>query len=139
MKKLILFSLMAIFFSCSSDSNNEESSSNNQITPPSWIQGTWIQTLATAPLITQPLFRFKSNDFCLVSSNMELCNAESIKQVSQAGAKTNIQQTITDNEYTLSMTIQGQTTTYSFIKISNTKIEYVNPTNGLPNLSLTKQ
>jgi hypothetical protein len=62
-----------------------------------------------------------------------------IQQALQAGLTTNIQQTITDSAYTLSMTIQSQTTTYSFIKISNTKIEYVSPTNGLPNLPLTKQ
>lgn len=138
MRKLILFSLMTIFFSCSSDSNDEPSSLNNQITPPSWIQGTWLQTMSTNPLITQPIFRFKSNDFCVLPSNLEICNAESIKQALQAGAKTSIQQTITDSEYTLTMTIQGQTTTYSFIRKSTTKIDYVNPTNGLPNLSLTK-
>ena len=136
-KPFILLLASFILLSCSSsdDSNNNE----NAINPPSWIQGTWLQTMSTNPLITQPIFRFKSNDFCVLSSNLEICNAQNIQQASQAGAKTSIQQTITDSEYTLSMTIQGQTTTYSFIKISITKIEYVNPTNGLPNLSLTKQ
>jgi hypothetical protein len=139
MKKILLISLTFLFLSCSSSSDDNSSNSSNQITPPSWIQGTWLQTMSTDLLITNPVFRFKPNDFCVLSSSLEICNAQNIQQASQAGATTNVQQTITDNEYTLSMTIQSQTTTYKFIKISNTKIEYVNPTNGLPNLPLTKQ
>lgn len=139
MKKIILISLTLLFLSCSSSSDDNANNSNNQITPPSWIQGTWLQTMSTDPVITQPLFRFKPNDFCVLSSILEICNAQNIQQASQAGATTNVQQTIKDSEYTLSITIQSLTTTYSFIKISNTKIEYVNPTNGLPNVLLTKQ
>ncbi len=139
MKKILLISLTFLFLSCSSSSDDNANNSNNQITPPSWIQGTWLQTIATDPLITQPLFRFKPNDFCVLSSSLEICNAQNIQQASQVGATTNVQQTITDNEYTISITIQSQTTTTSFIKISNTKIEYVNSTIGLPNLQLTKQ
>lgn len=139
MKKILLISLTLLILSCSSSSDNNSSNSSNQITPPSWIQGTWLQTMSTNPIITQPAFRFKPNDFCILSSNLEICQAQSIQQATQSGASTNVEQTINDNEYRFSMTIQGQTTTYSFIKISNTKIEYVNPTNGLPNLPLTKQ
>lgn len=139
MKKILLISLTFLFLSCSSSSDDNASNSSNQITPPSWIQGTWLQTMSTDPLITQPVFRFKPDDFCVISSSIEICQAQSILQAAQSGASTNVEQTINDNEYRLSMTIQGQTTTYRFIKISNTKIEYVNPTNGLPNLPLTKQ
>lgn len=139
MKKILLISLTFLLIYCSSSSDDNSTNVANQITPPSWIQGTWLETTSTDPLITQPVFRFKSNDFCVLSSNVEACNAQNIQQAAQSGATTNVQQTITDSEYTLSMTIQSQTTTYSFIKISNTKIEYVNPTNGLPNLQLTKQ
>lgn len=139
MKKVLLIGLTFLFLSCSSSSDENSSNSTNQITPPSWIQGTWLQTMSTDPLITQPLFRFKPNDFCVISSSVEICQAQNIQQAAQSGASTNVEQTINDNEYRLSMTIQGQTTTYRFIKISNTKIEYVNPTNGLPNLPLTKQ
>ena len=139
MKKILLISLTFLFLSCSSSSDDNSNNSSNQITPPSWIQGTWLQTMSTDPLITNPVFRFKSNDFCVISSSLEICQAQSIQQAAQSGASTNVEQTINDNEYRLSMTIQGRTTTYRFIKISNTKIEYVNPTNGLPNLPLTKQ
>lgn len=139
MKKILLISLTFLFLSCSSSSDDNTSNSSNQITPPSWIQGTWLQTMSTDPLITQPFLRFKPNDFCVISSSLETCQAQSIQQAAQSGASTNVEQTINDNEYRLSMTIQGQTTSYRFIKISNTKIEYVNPTNGLPNLPLTKQ
>ena len=138
MKKNLLICLTFLFLSCSS-SDDSQSSTTNQISPPSWIQGTWIQTISTDPLITQPLFRFKTNDFCLLSSNLEICNAQNIEQAAKAGITTNVQQTVTDSEYILSMTIQSQTTTYRFIRISSTKIEYVNPINGLPNIPLTKQ
>jgi hypothetical protein len=131
--------LTFLFLSCSSSSDDNSSNSSNQITPPSWIQGTWLQTLSTNPLITQPSFRFKPNDFCFITSNLEICQAQSIQQLPQSVASTSVEQKINDNEYKLSITTQGLTTTYRFIKISNTKIEYVNPTNGLPNIPLTKQ
>lgn len=139
MKKNLLISLTFLFLSCSSSSDDNSSNSSNQITPPSWIQGTWLQTLSTNPLITQPFFRFKPNDFCIITSNLEICQAQSIQQSPQSGASTSVEQKINDNEYRLSITTQGLTTTYRFIKISNAKIEYVNPTNGLPNIPLTKQ
>lgn len=139
MKKILLISLTFLFLSCSSSSDDNSNNSSNQITPPSWIQGTWLQTTSTDPLITDPFCRFKSNDFCFILSSSEICQAQNIQQAAQSGASTNVEQIINDNEYELSMTIQGLTTTYRFIKISNTKIEYVNPTNGLPNLPLTKQ
>jgi hypothetical protein len=139
MKKILLISLTICLLSCSSGSDDNSSNSSYQITPPSWIQGTWLQTITTDPLITNPVFRFKPNDFCSISSGLETCQAQSIQQAAQSGASTNVEQIINDNEYQLSMTIQGQTSTFRFIKISNTKIEYVNPTSGLPNLPLTKQ
>lgn len=139
MKKNLLISLTFLFLSCSSSSDDNSSNSSNQITPPSWIQGTWLQTLSTNPLITQPSFRFKPNDFCIITSNLEICQAQSIQQSPQSGVATSVEQKINDNEYRLSITTQGLTTTYRFIKISNAKIEYVNPTNGLPNIPLTKQ
>lgn len=139
MKKNLLISLTFLFLSCSSSSDDNSSNSSNQITPPSWIQGTWLQTLSTNPLITQPSFRFKPNDFCIITSNLEICQAQSIQQSPQSGVSTSVEQKINDNEYRLSITTQGLTTTYRFIKISNAKIEYVNPTNGLPNIPLTKQ
>lgn len=137
MKHLLLFSLFFLLISCSSDSDAPEVS--NKITPPAWIQGTWGQITTTNPVATTPFATFKVNDFCLIASTIEICNAANLQQLAQSGATVNVAQTITNNEYTLSMTIQSQTTTYKFIKISNTEIEYVNPTNGLPNLSLIKE
>ena len=137
---ILLFSI--IVTSCSSNSSPQTAnpnSNNNQITPPLWIQGTWIRITSTTPLTTSPFCKFTTNDFCIISGNTELCNAQNIQQASQAGGTTNVMQTINDSEYSLSMTVQSQTSTYKFIKISPNKIEYVNPTNGFPNISLTKQ
>lgn len=140
MKKLVLrtFVLVIILTSCSSNSDSNESN-NNSITPPSWIQGIWLQTQSTDPLIISKFCKFTNNDFCVFASSTEICNAQSIQQAAQSGATTNIQQTISDDVYELSLTIQSQTTSYKFIKISSTKIEYVNPISGLPNLPLTRQ
>ena len=138
MKKIITLLLTILLFSCSSNSDDNNNSSI-LITPPSWIQGTWLQTVSTDPLTVNPVFKFKSNDFCALTSNIEVCQAQSLQQASQGGASVNVEQTITDSEYKLSITIQGQTTSYRFVKINNTKIEYINPIVGLPNLPLTKQ
>jgi len=142
MKKLLLLLTFVCLLGCSSsDDNKTENSSSTSINPPSWLIGTWANNYAgdTSSPIYKPLFRFKNNDFCVLSSSMEICQAENIKNASQAGAKTSVKETATDKEYELSMTIQSLTTTYKFIKISNTKIEYVNTSNGLPNTVLIKQ
>jgi major membrane immunogen (membrane-anchored lipoprotein) len=140
MKKIIFLFAISMLLACSkSDENKVDTINQNKITPPVWIQGTWLNVFSTNPFTATPFCKFTNSDFCVISSSLENCIAQSIQQASQAGASTNVQQTITDNNYKLTYTIQGQTSTYQFIKISNTKIEYVNPTVGLPNLSLTKQ
>ena len=138
MKKILLISLTFLILNCSTNSDNQ-SVSNVQITPPSWIQGTWLQTLSTDPLITQPVYRFSENDFCVISSSIETCHAQNLQQASQSGGNVNVEQIITATEYELKITVVSQTTKYNFIKINDTTIEAVNPTNGLPNLTLTRQ
>jgi hypothetical protein len=137
MKKIILLFSITLLFSCSNSDN--DNINNYSITPPSWIHGTWAIVYTTDPVVIQPAFKFKSNDFCVISSSTELCQATSLEQAAQSGANVLVEQTITDTEYELKMTILSQTTTYNFIKINDTKIEYVNPTIGLPNTPLYKQ
>lgn len=140
MKKSLIIFLTVLLFSCSSsDDKNESSTSNISITPPSWIQGTWLQVLSNSPYIAEPTLRFKSDDLCLLTSSLEQCNAENLRQSARIGVLTKVEQVITDKEYKLSITIQSQTVTYHFIKINSSKIEWVYFNNGLGNLSLIKQ
>ena len=139
MKQLIFVSLIFLFISCSSDSDESQSNTANQITPPSWIQGTWSQRIGSPNDYTYlPTFRFKPNDFCSLNSNIETCFGNSIQQ-SNGGVTSS--QVINENEYKLTITINGsQTTTYHFLKINDTKIEYVvEPSSVYDNLELFKE
>jgi YHS domain-containing protein len=136
MKKYILFFCIIFLISCSS--SDSDNNSNSSLHPPSWIQGTWAQVI-TDPIIIIPFCKFTSNDFCLIASNLETCIRQPLENASQSGANVNVDETISDTEYKFSYSIEGQTYYYHFIKISDTKIEFVNPNQGLPNVPLFKQ
>lgn len=140
-KLLILFLSVTTLLSCASDegaSTLTPVTPPNSITPPSWIQGSWSQRIGSPDNYTYlPTFRFKPNDFCSWSSNTEACFGNSIQQSNGSVTAT---QVISNNEYKLTITIGGsQTTVYHFVKITDTKIEYLNPMNGVSSLELFKQ
>lgn len=130
MRKLLFVLSLVILFSCSSSSDDDNSS--NLFNPPSWIQGTWKDGLSLG-------YRFSSNDFCLLASSLETCHRQTLEHFQKSGASVNVDEDISENEYKFSYTIQGQTSYYHFKKITNTKIELVNPVQGQPNTALTKQ
>jgi hypothetical protein len=125
MKKLLFVFTALLLFSCSSSSDDNNNSSN-LFNPPTWIH----QIVS---------FVFKKNDFCTKALNLEICLNENLVTAKKSGASVNVDEAISESEYKFSYTIQGQTSYYHFIKISNTKIELVNPTQGLPNDALIKQ
>jgi hypothetical protein len=129
MKKLLFAFTSLLLLSCSTSSDDDNNSSN-LFNPPSWIQGTWSNEIAG--------FVFKKNDFCSKVSNLEICLNESLVAAKKSGASVNVDEDTSESEYKFSYTIQGQTSYYHFIKISNTKIELVNPNQGLPNAPLIK-
>lgn len=139
MKKLIqLLLILLLFTACSSSSNdNSSSTAQSSITPPAWIQGTWATQSgsATNGYTYNPTFRFKTNDLCTILGNSENCNSGIIQQ---SNGQVVAQQSINDNEYKLSLISGGSTSTYNFIKINATKIEYVIGS-GSPNMQLFKQ
>lgn len=134
-KQFILLLITVLMLSCSS--NDEKTSQNsNSLNPPDWIKGTWAEKWGSPGEYTyNPFFNFKNNDFCTLSGNMEICIMQSLGSAS--GFK--VTETKTDTDYKFSFTSQGITTSYHFIKISNTKILYVNSVQGLPNMELYKQ
>lgn len=135
MKKIyILLLTTLIIFSCSS--SEDSNSKNNSLNPPAWIQGTWAQKYGSNGSYTyQPLFTFTKNDFCTISTNSSICILESAKNTDLK-----IDETTTDSEYKFSLSTKGVTTSYRFIKVSNSKIEYdIYPDQNVPNMELFKQ
>ncbi|NRT14699.1 hypothetical protein HNP99_001043 [Flavobacterium sp. 28A] len=139
MKKILLLSLTLAFslISCSSPDSSDNNSTTS-INPPSWMQGTWSIDYGydDEPDLT-PLFKFKNNDFCVLSG-IEICYAEYLKQISKTGIKAEIEQSVTENEYKLSITTQSVKATYNFYRVSSNKIKYNNPDAGSVFVDLVK-
>lgn len=129
MRKLLFVLSLVILFSCSSSSDDDNSS--NLFNPPSWILGTWSNEIAS--------FVFKKNDFCTRVSNLESCLNDNLLAAKKTGVSVNVDEEISENEYKFSYTIQGQTSYYHFKKITNTKIEFIDPVQGQPNTPLFKR
>ncbi len=117
--------ILAIGFLCSSCSSSDDDNSGNnssEINPPDWIQGTW--------LLEQPNpnsgYRFTSDDFCLINLSQQTCFKESISQTNNSGATTNVNEEISDNSYSIEITLGTQIVTYEFEKVSDTEIEWIN-------------
>ncbi|MFC0776564.1 hypothetical protein [Flavobacterium sp. HJSW_4] len=134
-KNYILLLTVLIIFSCSS--SEENNSKSKSLNPPSWIQGTWAQKYGSNGSYTyQPTFRFTKNDFCVLSTNSSICILES----SNNATDLKIDETTTDSEYKFSFSTKGVTTSYRFIKISNSKIEHdIYSNQDMPNMELFKQ
>ncbi|MDO4228581.1 MAG: hypothetical protein Q4C98_02090 [Capnocytophaga sp.] len=125
----ILFLLITIttsIVSCSKDSDNETSSS---ITPPSWIQGTWLGLDGNVG------YSFASDDFCQIVGSTNNCHKGHIN----SGAITNVTQEISDSAYVLNLVYNNSTTfSFRFKKVSDTQIESLNAA-GNTDLVLTKK
>ncbi|MBC3759225.1 hypothetical protein H7U19_12475 [Hyunsoonleella sp. SJ7] len=121
MKKILLL-LMAIFLVGCSSSDDSDSKNQSLINPPNWIIGTW--------LLEEPNprsgYRFSSDDFCLVLFTTENCFKESIRLSKSSGAVADVEETNTDNNYSIKITLASQVITYEFNMLSATQIEWVN-------------
>lgn len=124
MRKIIglILSITFLFSSCSSSDDDNSGNNGSGINPPDWIQGTW---LLEEPNPTAG-YRFTNDDFCLIVISQQTCFKESISQTNNSGATTNVNEEITDNRYSIEITLGTQIVTYEFSKISSTEIEWVN-------------
>jgi hypothetical protein len=123
MKKTIYFLtiFIVILSSCSSD-NDSSSNSNIQINPPDWIQGKW---LLEGALVGESGWRFTNNDFILIQVNTEVSQRGQLEQFANSGQEVSANDTFSDNSYSVTLnSIGGQSTTYSFTKVSDTKISW---------------
>jgi hypothetical protein len=124
MKKIIGLVLTITFLlsSCSSSDDNNSGNNGSEINPPDWIQGTWLLE-ASNPTTG---YRFTNDDFCLIVISQQTCFKESISQTNSSGAITNVDEEISDNSYSIEITLGSQIVTYEFAKISETEIELIN-------------
>ena len=134
--KYLYFVLFLALIACSS-SDESSNNSNQFFNPPNWIQGTWGQ-INDDPYYEIPNFRFKSDDFCTIASNTELCFKESLTLSANNGGDVNVEENITSTSYEVTINQISQTINFKFIKISDNNIEFVNPNTGLPNTQLYK-
>lgn len=141
MKKLNLqvFAITIILlFSLASCSSNDDNSSNSQISinPPQWIQGKWLQEDNS----TVVGYRFTSNDFITIVTNVETSQREQLEAFASSGQSVSANDSSTNSSYSVTInTIGGQSTIYNFTKISDTEISN-SQFDGLPiDVIFTKQ
>ena len=127
MKKIILLFTFTFLLSCSSSvdnsSNNSNAISGNDFHPPTWIQGNYRQSMGST-IIGQNGFNFPANDLVIVTSAGSLVSQQGYVNLGRTGGQTvKVVETITNTLYSAEINYSfGQTTTYTFDKISTTKI-----------------
>jgi hypothetical protein len=122
MKKFLFVFVVTAFSltSCSSDNNNLNSS--YRINPPEWIQGEWLLDGAT---YGENGFRFSNDDLILIQPSLETSQKTLFKQSVDLGQNVTTDEVKTESSYNLKASFaSGQTVTYGFTKISDTKISY---------------
>lgn len=126
MKKIILTLIAFTLMGCSSESDNV--SSNSIISPPAWIQGVWLQDNGNGAVANNG-YQFTTDDFIL-KGLVDYSFKNQINTNLSVGANSTVVETKTDNIYNISITLSTATSNYNFVKISSTKIEWVNDPMG---------
>ncbi len=98
-----------------------------KISPPTWIQGTWILE-GSAGATTG--FKFTTDDLCLIVLTNYSCNKEALKMYSNSSTSVNVKESGSDTEYSTDITILSAVSSYHFQKISATKMKWVNAVNN---------
>lgn len=131
MKKLLLMaSAIVLTLSCSSSddsSSNNSNSNSSKITPPAWIQGTWVDK-DTYDLTNYKVgYIFRADDICMLNISHETCWKESINLHNNVpnSPKAIVNESISDTEYKCSITLASQTIYYNFQKISSNTIKNI--------------
>lgn len=132
MKKLLFMaSTVMLTLSCSSSddssANNSNNNSSSKITPPAWIQGTWVDKDTYDEVGYKIGFVFKSNDICMLNISHETCWKESVDLHNNTpnAPKATVNQNISDTEYKCSITLASQTIYYNFQKINSNTIKNI--------------
>ena len=117
MKKLFALFLVVFTLGACSSSDDGNNSSNSQITPPSWIQGTWVDGSIG--------YRFTHDDICiLIGGGMSgSCMKENINIAYGTQIVTKVNQQISDTEYKCVITIGPIVHDFHFQKVSSYSIK----------------
>lgn len=130
MKKLLLFACAVVLSAaCSSDndSDNNSNSNSSKITPPAWIQGTWVDKDMYDTSGYKMGYIFKNDDICMLNISYEVCWKETVNihNSTPNAPKATVTQTISDVGYKCTITLASQATHYNFQKVSSTTIKNV--------------
>ncbi|TYB72598.1 hypothetical protein ES676_10505 [Bizionia saleffrena] len=118
----LLAILFFLLFNCSSDDDNASNNSNIQINPPNWIQGKWLLEDSS---LGEMGWEFTSNDLIIINMSNEISHRGQLQFYIDAEQEVSTQEEITSNTYKLTSNYTaGQTTVYSFTKISETEISW---------------
>ena len=134
MKQNAFFYLLVILFSfsCSTDDGDSQDS-QIQINPPSWIQGTW---LIENTVTNGYGFRFTTNDIVLLQPSIEISQRGQLEIFTGSGQDVSTSEEFSEDNYKLTSNIPaGQTTVFSFTRVSETEISW----NAISNGVYTKQ
>lgn len=118
-KQIIRASIFLFIITTSCSSNNDNDSNTSiQINPPTWIQGTWLESVD--PDIG---WRFTSNDIISIISNVEMSQKEQLELGANNGQDVSVEEEITSDYYSVQLNYPaGNTVNYYFEKLSETQI-----------------
>jgi hypothetical protein len=121
-RKIFSILIVLLVFSCSSSDDSTQSSS--AIDPPEWILGTWL--LEDSGLGDMG-WRFTSNDFIMIQSGFEVSQKGQIEIIISGGGEASVENISTDDTYEIRTNFPGgQTTSYKFIRVSETELQWEN-------------
>lgn len=121
-RKIFSILIVLLVFSCSSSDDSTQSSS--AIDPPEWILGTWL--LEDSGLGDMG-WRFTSNDFIMIQSGFEVSQKGQIEIIISGGGEASVENISTDDTYEIRTNFPGgQTTSYKFISVSETELQWKN-------------
>ena len=124
----LMIILPMIFANCSSDTVNP-TNSQIQINPPNWIQGTWLLEESGLGEIG---WRFASNDFIIIQAGNEISQRGQLEVFLESGQDVYASDESTETTYKItSKFLAGQTTVYSFTKVSDTEISWSTVPNSI--------
>jgi hypothetical protein len=98
--------------------------SSSAIDPPEWILGTWL--LEDSGLGDMG-WRFTSNDFIMIQSGFEVSQKGQIEIIISGGGEASVENISTNDTYEIRTNFPGgQTTSYKFIRVSETELQWEN-------------
>ena len=143
--RLLSISLVLLIFSCSKSENSvdtftegnstttptkektesttEQTSSSAEITPPSWIIGTWVNRQKTLG------FQFDGDDMVITNGKGTVVQSfkKSLSSTDNQSHEPSTKQTVTEKKYRISYQLpNGLRPTYEFVKKSESVIIYQN-------------